>query len=187
MSAPDTLTATPRGEEHLALDHLLSQPLEGATIVDHIRLAATDNGESVRLLAMLGLRWCPQEEMLAVACRLPADEVFLGTEWHQCHAQVLLRITGARRQKIRISGIPIPQNAVLVPMAALRAPRRSARPQYPLDRKGTAPMRQKSTVQVEDARQRYQAQQRRRDLHRLVIASAVLGTIAIALALWIAP
>ena len=48
-------------------------------------------------------------------------------------------------------------------------------------------MRQKSTVQVEDARQRYQAQQRRRDLHRLVIASAVLGTIAIALALWIAP
>lgn len=47
-------------------------------------------------------------------------------------------------------------------------------------------MRQKFTVRVDDARQRYQAQQRRRDLHRLAIASAVLGAIAIALAMWIA-
>ncbi|MAY78587.1 MAG: hypothetical protein CL802_13610 [Citromicrobium sp.] len=96
-----------------ALQHLLAHSLAGLSIAEHIRLAATEDGRAIRHLAMLGLRYCDSDRALAVACELPADDLFLWTRWEGVHHHALLRITGARSAKIRIGGRPM--QAVLVP------------------------------------------------------------------------
>tara|TARA_Y100000815_G_scaffold221805_1_gene208188 strand:- start:1500 stop:1889 length:390 start_codon:yes stop_codon:yes gene_type:complete len=106
--------ATLGSDGKAALDHLLRHVLTGITIAEHIRLAAaTDDGRSVRLLAMLGLRYCANERALAVARDLPADDVFLWSQWAESHEVALMTLPGARRACIWIGGKPT--SAVLIP------------------------------------------------------------------------
>lgn len=110
---PDS-ASTPISDGKAALDHLLRHVLTGITIAEHIRLAAaTDDGRSVRLLAMLGLRYCATERALAVARDLPADDVYLWSEWAGSHEVALLTLPGARLDCIWIGGKPT--SAVLIP------------------------------------------------------------------------
>lgn len=119
MIAATAPATTADSESFLALDHLLSHPLVGVPVADHVRLARDGEGRSIRLLAMLGLRYCDTEHALAVSCQLPADDAFLWTRWHEAHQAPLLAIAGAKLTKVRIGGLP--RNCIIVPLAGTRA------------------------------------------------------------------
>ena len=115
MNATPPSILDPAVEARNALDHLLVYFIAGSTVANHIRAAAIGSGPAIRLLAMLGLRYCEQGDALAVAVDLPADDVFLFTRWRGSHDRALSYIPGTKRKRVWIGGEHI--QAVLVPRA----------------------------------------------------------------------